>query len=482
MTQIWANGESFKDVQYILATQVKQVFYLEDMVRRPPNWKVVKDVNHKKFSNEGVIMEEEDHDVIHFENSSDLTLSTSLNDLDFATLHIDGQSMDVDAPPDIIDVDEDDDIIDDEGALLHDIADFDVEDVVNVDDDDMSTDVARGHDSDGGSDDRLPPHQIRGGYRGNGTRKPNLGGMKASRLNTRKETKNLRLRKITDQFVLQEIWFEWNDRDTLMPLGDHAAHWANLLREIVREFPMHFPSWHNPRRAEGGGLGKDWDPIAFWSDPKNIARCAQNAQNQAKSTAICRLGSRSLAALRDKQMESSATREYPSLIQTYFDIHTIDGVFLWDEKRLLYVKMLRLQGLGTYTNDHFPCKLLAVGSPFFWQWEHLPLAVGTYTASGNSLLAVGMPCAFYSQQTCRCRCYDGADPTRHMPKGTSEGYLSPSYDIDARLNKRHIRMEGTTGWKAWPDERHGRMKGMSGWKARPDRRHIRMEGTPKWKA
>nr|GEX99602.1 putative reverse transcriptase domain-containing protein [Tanacetum cinerariifolium] len=33
------------------------------------------------------------------------------------------------------------------------------------------------------------------------------------------------------------------------------------------------------------------------------------------------------------------------------------------------------------------------------KWEHPPLAVGTYTASGNSLLAVGMPCAFYSQQT-----------------------------------------------------------------------------------
>nr|GEX19497.1 putative ribonuclease H-like domain-containing protein [Tanacetum cinerariifolium] len=30
-------------------------------------------------------------------------------------------------------------------------------------------------------------------------------------------------------------------------------------------------------------------------------------------------------------------------------------------------------------------------------WEHPSLAVGTYTASGNSLLAVGMPCAFYSQ-------------------------------------------------------------------------------------
>nr|GEZ41631.1 putative ribonuclease H-like domain-containing protein [Tanacetum cinerariifolium] len=33
------------------------------------------------------------------------------------------------------------------------------------------------------------------------------------------------------------------------------------------------------------------------------------------------------------------------------------------------------------------CKLLAVGSPFYWQWEYPPLAVGTYTASGNSLLA-----------------------------------------------------------------------------------------------
>ncbi|GKG13522.1 hypothetical protein Tco_0350482, partial [Tanacetum coccineum] len=55
----------------------------------------------------GVNVVEDDPDVIHVDNSSDLALSTSLNDLD-----IDGQSIDVDAPPDIIDVvDEDDDII-----------------------------------------------------------------------------------------------------------------------------------------------------------------------------------------------------------------------------------------------------------------------------------------------------------------------------------------------------------------------------------
>ncbi|GKF40320.1 hypothetical protein Tco_0120381 [Tanacetum coccineum] len=72
-------------------------------------------------------MVEDDPDIIHFENSYDLPLSTSLNDLNNSTLHI---------PPDIIDVpDEDDDIIGDEDAIPHDLADSDVEDLINVDDD-----------------------------------------------------------------------------------------------------------------------------------------------------------------------------------------------------------------------------------------------------------------------------------------------------------------------------------------------------------
>ncbi|GJX83218.1 zinc finger, PHD-type containing protein [Tanacetum coccineum] len=137
ITQIWACSDSFKDDQYILATQVKQVFYLKDMARRPPNRKVVQDVNHKKFSSGGVIVVEDDHDVIHFDNSYDLALSTSLNDLDFATLNIDGQSMDVDATPDIIDVDEDDDFIDDEDVISHDLADSDDEVLATDEDDDV---------------------------------------------------------------------------------------------------------------------------------------------------------------------------------------------------------------------------------------------------------------------------------------------------------------------------------------------------------
>ncbi|GJX25423.1 putative reverse transcriptase domain, aspartic peptidase domain protein [Tanacetum coccineum] len=46
-----------------------------------------------------------------------------------------GQSTEVGAPPNIIDLDEDDDIIDDEDALPHDLADSDDEDLINVDDD-----------------------------------------------------------------------------------------------------------------------------------------------------------------------------------------------------------------------------------------------------------------------------------------------------------------------------------------------------------
>nr|GEZ50530.1 hypothetical protein [Tanacetum cinerariifolium] len=111
MTQIDTRAKSFKDDQYILVTQVKQVFYLEDKAK--PYWRVVEHLNHKKFSDGGVIVVEDDPDIIHFDNSSDLLLSTSLNDLDNATLHIDGQSTEVDVPPNIIIdvVDEDDDIL-----------------------------------------------------------------------------------------------------------------------------------------------------------------------------------------------------------------------------------------------------------------------------------------------------------------------------------------------------------------------------------
>ncbi|GKF77101.1 hypothetical protein Tco_0229571, partial [Tanacetum coccineum] len=96
----------------------------------------------------------------------------------------------------------------------------------------MSADVARGHDGDDGGDDRPPPNQVPTGCggclrnRGKGTRKPNLGGRRVRRLHTRQETWNLWLKAFTDKSGPVPIRFEVNDRETLMPLGDHAGHWA----------------------------------------------------------------------------------------------------------------------------------------------------------------------------------------------------------------------------------------------------------------
>nr|GFA30598.1 hypothetical protein [Tanacetum cinerariifolium] len=151
--------------------------------------------------------------------------SSSLNDLDNATLHIDGQSTEVDVPLDIIDVlDEDDDITDDEDALPYDLADSDNDDLINVDDDD----VARSHGGDGG---------------GKGKQKPNLGGRAACRLNTRDKTRNLSLKEITDMKGSVPIQFELRDKQTVMPLGDHAAHWSSYIEEVIRGVPLYYPSW-----------------------------------------------------------------------------------------------------------------------------------------------------------------------------------------------------------------------------------------------
>nr|GEZ98110.1 hypothetical protein [Tanacetum cinerariifolium] len=147
-------------------------------------------------------------------------------------------------------VDPYDDIIDDEDAIPHDLAYSDDEDLVNVDDDDgvnMSADVARGHDDDGDGDDRPPTHHIPTGcdscFINRGTLKPNLGGRKAGMLHTHQETRNLGLKKITNDKGPVPIRFEWDDKKTLMPLGEHASHWYNYLRELIKEMPLYYPSW-----------------------------------------------------------------------------------------------------------------------------------------------------------------------------------------------------------------------------------------------
>ncbi|GJW56760.1 hypothetical protein Tco_0103491 [Tanacetum coccineum] len=368
-----ANGEAFKNDQYIPATQIKQCFYLEDMARRPLGWNVVEHVSHKKFSNEGVIAVKDDPDVIHVDNSSDLALSTSLNDLEIAALHIDGQSIDVDAPPDIIDVvDEDDDTIDEEDPIPHDLADSDDEDLVNLDIDDdvnivysseeeglslvvtMSADVARGHGGDGGGDDRPPPYQVPTGCggclgnRGKGTRKPNLGGRKTRAGTYRQEHREPGLKAITDKSGPIPIRFEVDDRETLMPLGDHAAHWANYLGELVRELPLLYPSWRqmSPERKAGvvAKIGFGLRPH-MESGPLAQILCGHSAAPAKISMARKVLSNNDIGFLEENGIYAGGLRRgVPRpFSEGKLDAHKESS----DE-------MLRLQGLGSNTPTGVP--------------------------------------------------------------------------------------------------------------------------------
>nr|GEX32232.1 hypothetical protein [Tanacetum cinerariifolium] len=210
---------------------------------------------------------EDDPDVIHVDNSSDLVLSTSLNDLKIAALHIDGQSIDVDAPPDIVDVvDEDDDIIDEEDPIPHDLADSDDEYIVNLDiDDGMSADVARGHGDDGGGDDHPPPYQT--------------------------------------QFDLRPHM--------------ESDRWPQIYTGIQQ----HLQKIYNGKKA---ALKE-----RYWVPEED--------------------GTYDLERIR-----RGPTREYPSLIDTFFLAHTVDGVFLNPEDKALYDEMLRLHGLGSNTPTVIP--------------------------------------------------------------------------------------------------------------------------------
>nr|GEU32162.1 reverse transcriptase domain-containing protein [Tanacetum cinerariifolium] len=348
------------------------------MAIRPLGWKVVEHVTHKKFLNGGVIVVEDGSDVIHVDNSSDLALSTSLNDLKITALHIDGQSIDVDAQPDIIDVDEDDDIIDEEDLIPYDLADSNDEDLINLDIDNgvnvvYSTDVARGHGGDGGGNDHPPQYQIPTGCGGclvKGTQKPNLGGRRAGRMHTRQVTRNLRLKVITDKNGPVPIRFEFGDRDTLMPLGDHAAHWANYLSELVRELPLHYLSWRQmPSKQKAGSWQRSGKVISLSFYPQIYAGIQQHMQNiyNGKKAALMERywvpdedRTYDVECIRRERpshiskMESSASQEYPSLINTFFLTHIVGDVFLNPEDKSLYDEMLRLHGLGSNTSSGVP--------------------------------------------------------------------------------------------------------------------------------
>ncbi|GKD34332.1 uncharacterized protein Tco_1249841, partial [Tanacetum coccineum] len=76
ITSISVRNEWCKDDQYILATHANKVFYLEDPSNNE-NWRVVQQAYHRKIWHREAI----EPDVIHDQNSCDISLSANLDDI-----------------------------------------------------------------------------------------------------------------------------------------------------------------------------------------------------------------------------------------------------------------------------------------------------------------------------------------------------------------------------------------------------------------
>ncbi|GKE48773.1 hypothetical protein Tco_1480031 [Tanacetum coccineum] len=53
----------------------------------------------------------------------------------------------------------------------------------------------------------------------------------------------------------------------------------------------------------------------------------------------------------EMRWQASDTQEYPSLSDTFWRTHTVDGVFPKDEDHRIYEEMKRLEATGEYTED-----------------------------------------------------------------------------------------------------------------------------------
>ncbi|GJX61803.1 hypothetical protein Tco_0294703 [Tanacetum coccineum] len=104
-----------------------------------------------------------------------------------------------------------------------------------------------------------------------------------------------------------------------MPLAEHAAHWANYLGELVREFPLHYPSWRQVPAEQKAGIMAQ---IGIGSGMiQGTCRATQNNKTGAKA--------RSYYADKDPTVSNAA-----------FEI--------------MHEGMLRLQGLGSNTETGVP--------------------------------------------------------------------------------------------------------------------------------
>ncbi|GJU70741.1 hypothetical protein Tco_1262146 [Tanacetum coccineum] len=79
-------------------------------------------------------------------------------------------------------------------------------------------------------------------------------GAMTSGVNTRDKTRNLSLKEVAEAKGPVSIQFDVGDKQTLNPLGPHAAHWSNYIGEVIRTVPLYYPSWEKVPKERKAAL------------------------------------------------------------------------------------------------------------------------------------------------------------------------------------------------------------------------------------
>ncbi|GJU09894.1 hypothetical protein Tco_1132290 [Tanacetum coccineum] len=191
----------------------------------------------------------------------------------------------------------------------------------------------------------------RGGKGGKG------GGRDGRRKGVRHTTKNVRLKEAVKRYCPQKIKFEWGDQGTMLQVGPNASWWNNVVGKLVREFPMHYPSWY------------------LIEDAKKVH-------------------------IRGRlMMQTDENHEYPSLISSFYDLHTHEGVWVQEDARLQYEEMIKLPDLGAYTPIGVPYVEERILSMFIKgkQRGHIPRRGRQVAGRGKTLIVGSQPRGTYSQ-------------------------------------------------------------------------------------
>ncbi|GKA46518.1 F-box domain containing protein, partial [Tanacetum coccineum] len=230
----------------------------------------------------------------------------------------------------------DDDISDDDDPLSMILADSDVEDLIMMmigfEKVFLMDDGARAW-RDVWCDDPSSPLSYIIRLRGKGKAKPNLGGVVSRQEDPGKDRNQV----LKDAVALIK--------------GDRRDQYTYTSCAMRSEDGLESKDDIRAQRGKPDEYTDDeWEKyINFWNDPANVQRAETNRLNRSKSTVVSRHGSRSIPLTQHLMKMTSATQEEPSEIDTFYRLHTVNGVFQDPEALRMYDRMRELEATGEHT-------------------------------------------------------------------------------------------------------------------------------------